>query len=537
MKLLKYDNQGYTFMDILLDETLCAGEIKVPTELVKSVGGINERLKVGQKYELVLRIAQNGPVLFEEIAEEATGDTSFVLLDDEEWLKREQGWKTDCYVVGKYSQELQKAGVFDVVVTAVLNDAMQAQRYDETILWLEKMLAKQKEFQEIDRMTCPILIYKGDDACYNVLTVFAEQLGMALERAGKRVLYFDMSVEQLENVTRYMHQRFCAIIGVQSYMFTIKMQDEQHYLHEYIHGPKYNFIFDHPIWMKNHLGHHLDDFCVLTHDINYVNYVKKHFDYNALLFPPAGIESAEPESSQKEYDLTFVGTYHDYRKQVLAIHEMGPEKRFFANHLLRILRKNTEMTAEVAFDKVVEERKMVLSEEAYQEWFYDMRWVFFCVTHYYRERVLKSLLEGGIRVDVYGANWNNCRLNKFPNLVRHSDITVEESLAVWKKSKLALNIMSWHKGGFTERMANIMLAGAVLVTDDTTYLHGKYDDKDMLIFHLQEPEKLVEKIKALLGDNELRNSIAENGRKRAKEEHTWDKRAEQFLKLNSADFF
>lgn len=90
-----------------------------------------------------------------------------------------------------------------------------------------------------------------------------------------------------------------------------------------------------------------------------------------------------------------------------------------------------------------------------------------------------------------------------------------------EKSKLSLNIMSWHKGGFTERMANIMLAGAVLVTDDTTYLMGKYTDEDLLTFSLEEREKLSDKIKYLLDYEEYRKKIAQNGKQKTLLQHTW----------------
>lgn len=100
-----------------------------------------------------------------------------------------------------------------------------------------------------------------------------------------------------------------------------------------------------------------------------------------------------------------------------------------------------------------------------------------------------------------------------------------------EKSKLSLNIMSWHKGGFTERMANIMLAGAVLVTDDTTYLMGKYTDEDLLTFSLEEREKLPDKIKYLFDHEEYRKIIAQNGKQKTLLQHTWDKRAEQFLDI------
>lgn len=91
--------------------------------------------------------------------------------------------------------------------------------------------------------------------------------------------------------------------------------------------------------------------------------------------------------------------------------------------------------------------------------------------------------------------------------------------------------MSWHKAGFTERMASIMLAGAVLVTDDTTFLRGNYDTEDMLVFNLAGIKKLPEKILCILQDESKRNKIAERGRRKTMNEHTWAKRAEQFEKL------
>ena len=110
-------------------------------------------------------------------------------------------------------------------------------------------------------------------------------------------------------------------------------------------------------------------------------------------------------------------------------------------------------------------------------------------------------------------------------------MTVEESLTIWEQSKMSLNIMSWHKGGFTERMANIMLAGAVLVTDYTSYLDGKYTNNEMLIFSLSKRHELAENVKKLLYNDNLRNMIAENGKKKTLQNHTWEKRAEQFIDI------
>lgn len=528
-RILKQTKEGISFLELLLNENLCAGTIKIEKELAIQVGGINTHLKRKQKYELLLRVAKNMPISFLE--EEETPDSCYLTLKDDDASSADFGWQTDCYVTGKYSHELRENGVFDAVLQALLDDAAMAGRQQETLAFLEQMIGQKYTYWHMEEGSRPILVYKGDTICHNVLNIFAEQFGAALEHAGKKVLYFDCGKEDLSTLTHYMYQHFQAVIGVQSYLFSIKMQDEIHYLHEYIYGPKYNFIFDHPVWMKQHLLHRYPDFYVLTHDENYVAFTKRYFQRDALLFPPAGMISNTGSTPERIYDISFIGTYGSYQHELSLIRQMDRDKRFLANKFLLKMRQNPDITSEQAFEAVLKERGMVLSDAEFLDAFYEMRRVIYCVMHYYRDRVLRTILENGIRLDVFGDSWENCPLRRYPNLICHPNVTVEESLIIFQQSKLSLNIMSWHKGGFTERMANIMLAGAVLVTDDTTYLHNRYASEDLLVFRLKEREKLPGQIKQLLSDEPLRQQIAQNGMRKTKEAHTWDKRAEQFLEL------
>ena len=529
-RVLKQTERGVTWLELLLDETICEGPVWIEQEMAVRAGGVNAYLSAKQKYELLIRIAADTPVAF--VDEKSDPDIKYIRFDDDEKNSgTDDGWKTDCYLIGRYSVELQNDGIFDGVITAVLSEAQIAGRGTETMTFLEHMIRKDAMYWKLAEGSCDILMYKGDDVCHNVLNIFAEQFGRALSRAGKKVKYFDCEKQDIGELTLYMNQHFQAVIGVQSYLFSVKMKDEVNYLHEYIYGPKYNFIFDHPVWMRTHLKQQYPDFYVLTHDMNYVNFIEKYFHHNAILFPPAGMMSDDIQEKERIYDLTFVGTYGDYWNEVLLIHQMERKKRFLANHFLLIMRKNSALTAEGALQKVLELRGMILSDEEFLDLLYDLRRVIYCVMHYYRDRVLRCILQSGIKLDVFGDSWMNCPLTSHPNLICHPNVTVEESLDIWKKSKLSLNIMSWHKGGFTERMANIMLAGAVLVTDDTTYLMGKYTDEDLLTFSLEEREKLPDKIKYLFDHEEYRKIIAQNGKQKTLLQHTWDKRAEQFLDI------
>lgn len=529
-RIVKIAKKGISYLELLLNENLCSGTVKIETSLVAQVGGINQFLKAKKKYELLIRVAKEIPVEIVDIVE-AIEDKQYITLSDEASGTKEYGWQTDCYITARYSLELQQNNLFDSVISAILEEAKEEERELETLRFLEQMLQRKKEYWRIAEGSQPILIYKGDSICHNVLNVFAEQFGQALSSLGKQIIYFDCEKEPINLLTRYMYQHFQAIIGVQSYLFSVKMQDEVHYLHEYIYGPKFNFIFDHPIWMKQHLMHHYSDYYVLTHDNNYVTFLKRYYGKDAILFPPAGIISCSEKKTDRIYDLTFVGTYGNYWNEVLLIHQMDCKKRFLANRFLLKMRKNPDMTAEQALNSVLKERGEVLSDDDFLDLLYDLRRVIYCIMHYYRDRVLRCILESGIQIDVFGDSWEQCPLTSYSNLVCHPNVTVEESLVIWQSSKLSLNIMSWHKGGFTERMANIMLAGAVLVTDDTTYLSGQYGAHDLLSFRLEERSELPEKIKRLLCDEDMRKEMAENGKQKTLQNHTWEKRAEQFLKL------
>ena len=50
IKTVKKSQNSNWFMDLLLDETICAGTVAVPREMVRLAGGVNKRL--GGKTEI-----------------------------------------------------------------------------------------------------------------------------------------------------------------------------------------------------------------------------------------------------------------------------------------------------------------------------------------------------------------------------------------------------------------------------------------------------------------------------------------------------
>lgn len=535
---VKEDGMPVAFEELLLDERYADGFLCVPVLRLREVGFLNERIQKKRIYELLLRLGERYPVVGYRLTENRiSGEDPDRAMQhaDSDVEERQQEYRDDCYIVGKYSQILQGGGYFDAVVGELLHQAEELDKPQEALAWLEDMLGHRKQYERILDGTAPVLIYYGVTYCYNILNVMLEGLKEALERLGVPVITYDEQQEDVTGLSRYTGCHFRAVIGIQSYLMSVYMKQSGRYLHDEIIGPKFNIILDHPIWLKNQLGNVGDAYYVLTHDQNYVDFIRRFYPKVAetFLFPPGGRQLLPVQREQERcYDVVFIGTYGDYRTKCEVMRQSRRDVRFLANHFLFHMRKNTQLTAEKAFHQALEDYGIACGNAEFLGLFYEFRSVIQCVMYYYREKVIRTLLEHGIAVDVWGSSWKNAPFADHPCLTIHEDVTPGESLQILAKAKLSLNIMAWHKGGFTERMANTMLQGAVLVTDQTSYReYGFTPGSDCVMFSLQELEGLPQQIKKLLADDEKRTAIAQAGQQYARTYQTWDSRAGQLLQI------
>ena len=538
-KYLSLDENGYSFLDILLDERVVFGELAVPRDLVRKAGGINTGLKAKRKYELVLRIAELGNVKIEEVENDISvcnnlekQDESFIFIDDNETEDNIiDSLTTDCYLIAKYSERLIAHNLFNPAVESILVEAEDKGLKNEAVALLEGFLSKNDSFYMIDDCTRPVLIFKGNDTCYNVLNTFADELKKSIEKSGYKTEIFDVDREDWKEVVRYQNKHYKAVVGFQSFLFSVKMEDGKRYLADFIKAPKFNFLLDAPICFNSHLAYKAKDFTILTHDINYKNFLEKYYKQQAKLLPPGGMISKNPVSmDERKYELTFLGSYGDYRKILLELEGLSTEDKSIGTALFEKLKLEPELTLEAGFDKVIKEKGLAMDEVIYLARLHRVRRVLYAASYYFREKAIKAILDSEIKLTVFGESFKNSPFADCENLNIREEVPAERSLEVYGNSKISLNFMTWHKAGLTERMANIMLAGAVLLTDCTDgFSEGA--GEDFVDFKLSDIYSLPGKIKELLKNDSLLNKIALNGKKRAISSMTWDKRAEELLEL------
>ncbi len=474
-------------------------------------------------------------------------------------------YKLECYLLARYQEELRETGRFNERTTELIQAGMGFSK-EGGIPFLESMISHGGAYDEMDRMHCPILIYVGDPICYGVLDGFARSLGMALSEAGQLVEFFDPNGENFSELSRFIGKRFRAIIGLQTFALSVEMKDGRN-LHDLLEGPKFNMVLDHPVWFKKHLEKGPKNYYVLTHDSNYVRFIEEYFPNvkKTFLLPPGGEQagfregvrtgfdegagSTLPEGSEAEFPteekkdlpLTFVGSYHDWRLWKQQVREVNRETKGLAQKYLTHMRRFREETWEEGLRQVLSlpelsdhpvAKKARENREAFKELLFLIKPVCFVVMSYIREKILDVIAASGVPMHVYGDSFQNGRYAGVKSFIRHGNLSPEESLFVYARSKVSLNIMSWHKAGMTERLANMMQNGAVVVTDESKYLRENYKEgEDYVAFSLTETERIPKILQELLSDEKRRQQMAERAFRKAVKKETWSARAETFLRI------
>lgn len=530
-----YNSMPLSLLDILLDETLIYGTAYIPQEHFKTISTFNRRLPAKQEYELLLRMAEHFPI---EISSSIPTDSDrYIAVSVDETLLDENSLKADCYILSRYKKLLLDNDFFDAAAESILMQANTLGIQEHILIFMSDMITENKHFLYYDLGSAPFLIYTGDSVCYNILCVFAKELGNALTRQGQIVEYYDFSKNDIFASARLYGRRFQAVIGIQTYMFSVRLNNND-FLHNHIIGPKYNFLFDHPAYFDHHLQKTPSGLTILTLDRNYASFAETHYSVKTRFLPPGGILTEAELNTKRIYDVTFIASYYNLSTNMFeTIHSLDRQMRFLINRLWLLMRKNPSQTSEDSLSIALSYYNRELNNEQFLSLYKELKPYTSYIISWYRCKVLKTLLDANIPVHVYGTSWGHSSLREHPCFIWHpQDLSTSECLSVWQQTKIALNVMTWHKDAITERILNSMLQKCVVATERNPYICEEFDDNtDLILYDLEHLEDLPLQIKFLLANPELCSNISENGYKKALASHTWDNRATELISIANDD--
>lgn len=305
-------------------------------------------------------------------------------------------------------------------------------------------------------------------------------------------------------------------------------------LWEYYGIPYINILMDHPFHYEKPLRRAPETSIVLCTDRNHVKYIRRYFKNirQTDFLPHAGVElgSKHKPLSERGIDVLYAGALPIYTvakmiPDLTSIPEVDGQE--MAQEVLGELVNRPDRTTEDVIEEYLKSKRSDISEQRVQEIIVQMRFIDSYATSFFREQSVRILVENGIRVTAYGTGWDQCEWSDNPYLDYRGKVLAPEILPLMNDSKIVLNTMTWFKAGAHDRIFNGMLAGAAVVTDDSTYLRREFTDgRELVMFSRKELATLPERVCGLFGHMQEAQQMADCGYRAAKEQHTWKSRAE-----------
>lgn len=504
--------QIITENDFLLDYG-----VVIKKSILVYTGCYNEELTAGIDYELAVRV--------EYYAEKYNYNGIYgVLCSSEENLFSQEAdeqtaaeFLTYAYVLKLYMKELTQRGLLENAIYAMKAYADSkgcADLYNGQLL---EILNNDELFAKIKINTAPFYVIMGDNTCHGVLRRFAGDITKSLIKKGQAVITSDGSYGMTVNLSDIEDNSLKGFIGFQS---IVLFKD---YFRK-MKCPKYIFWFDNPMYFGNLFEGIDDKYYLLCQDRYYAEFIEEHFGaVNALQLPPAGEDAGWAANKDRPFDIVFIGACNYVDESVI--------KDEFQKEYYEYMKAHPNITFEQGLKELLVYKDFNIDEQKFLSLLDSLQDVCRNIVNYYRTKVLETLLAAGIKIDVFGDTWDRYSGLGKDNLIKHDAVNVDESLEIWGRSKIGLNVMTWHKAGMTERIANICLSGAVCLSERTEYLDREFNNyEDIVTFNLEHLEKLPDVVRELLANDSLRESIAQNAYIKASKEHIWDNRAESILR-------
>lgn len=149
-----------------------------------------------------------------------------------------------------------------------------------------------------------------------------------------------------------------------------------------------------------------------------------------------------------------------------------------------------------------------------------------------RAAVVRALLDGGITVHCFGADWELTDAINHPNFLYHGYIYCEPGRELIKHTKILINDLPVFHTGSHERVFSAMLRGALCVSNYTDYFGEHFTDgENIVFFDYKDLNGLAQKVKYYLAHEEKRLQITKAAFEKARGEHTWLNRAAALLDI------
>lgn len=374
------------------------------------------------------------------------------------------------------------------------------------------------------------------------LWYFSEQLGKTFSKLGYDVFYFDQctSYDSLSELIAFAEPKVTVAIS-----FNFEGMSGEDYLidskgihlFEAREIPVVNFVVDHPFYYHKFYPLLPRDYIQISIDREHEAYMERYFPEirRGPFLPLAGTSlwSAQslPTWEERPIDIIFTGNYTPPSQFDPVITRLGDEYTEFYHGIIDDFIRHPHLGMDQGIRRHLLAEVEDIDEEGVKNTMPNMIMIDLYVRHYFRGKVVKTLVDAGLKVHCVGAGWERLDCSHPENLIQTAQADSLTCLQQISRAKISLNVMPWFKDGAHDRVFNSMLNGAVCFTDWSRYMTEVLEDgTDLIFYELNELEQLPEQLHMLLADRKLWENLQRQGFETAADAHTWAHRARRLHK-------
>lgn len=379
-----------------------------------------------------------------------------------------------------------------------------------------------------------IVMFEGG---VETLAYFSHQMAARFEQMGYAVFFYDLKNEG------YSAKKLRKFIRMgETVLVTFNFQGMEKEPGVYKEGigyvwdtykvPCYNIAADHPYFYHNRLADLPRGYRHISIDRLQEAYFKEfypEFVHEGFL-PLAGTElPAGCAQTKKSYDVIFTGNYTKLSFFEPYINWINDEYAAFYRGIIDELLTQPYQTVEQVALKHCEREMGKEPNDQLRIALSKMIFIDLYVRNYWRGKIIRTLVNAGIPVDVVGKGWEELEDIRCPeNLRIHPQTDSVTCLTMIQQSRVSVNVMPWFKDGAHDRIFNSVLNGAVCISDTSRYLCEELKEGEGICYYeLEHLEELPDKVRDLLQNEKKMQDIVAQGRVKVLDKHTWAKRAER----------
>lgn len=383
-----------------------------------------------------------------------------------------------------------------------------------------------------------ILIFITRYLCYASNCIFALKLSGELKKLGVDVEVCSLMDEEDTGLvaTKYIGKSFDAIIDFNSTM-PRAMAGNVRFLNE-IDGPFYNYIVDHPLYHHPILKLPIKNFNVICLDPDHKKYIEKYYPTinNVIVLPLAGTKAlTNVVFERRQKGVLFAGTYYDPKKYKDMMEAKGSYLAHEYMTMAEILIEKPWLRPEEAFEEMGEllgHSKKELDYESYRNELNGAYAAEIYARAINRSRIITEFIRCDVPLIICGNEWEYYEMPQNKQVRFMDGIDYGQSMELIASCQILLNIMPGFRSTAHDRVFSAMINNTVLLSDTNDYMEKYFvDGKDCILFSYNNIKETAERLTDLMSQETELERIANCGRQKASEEHSWASRARKLYEL------